>query len=115
MVTARPLRDEVWFIDFDPVRGHEQAGRRPGILLSTDLFNSGPAGLHVVLPITRSDRRVRWQVPVQPPEGGLRELRFVKCENVRSISIDRFAARWGVVSPGTMAAIEGRLRMLLEL
>src|SRR5438128_11466126 len=47
-----PIRGEVWLIDLNPVRGHEQAGRRPALVVSDDLFNQGPAGLVIVLPIT---------------------------------------------------------------
>ena len=46
------LRGEIWMIDFDPTRGHEQAGRRPALVVSDDVFNAGPAGLVMVLPVT---------------------------------------------------------------
>ena len=49
---SSPARGEVWLADLNPVRGHEQAGRRPVLVVSEDLFNQGPAGLAVVLPLT---------------------------------------------------------------
>src|SRR5262249_45820767 len=75
-------RGDVWLIDFDPTQGHEQAGRRPGLIVSVDLFNQGPAGLVVVVPLTSKDRRVRWHVPVDPPEAGLKKRSFIMCENI---------------------------------
>jgi mRNA interferase MazF len=36
---AFPLRGEVWMIDLDPTRGHEQGGKRPGLIVSDDVFN----------------------------------------------------------------------------
>ncbi len=51
-----PQRGEVWLIDFDPIRGHEQAGRRPALILSVDVFNAGPADLVVAVPITKTLR-----------------------------------------------------------
>ena len=84
-----PLRGEIWMIDLDPTRGHEQAGKRPALVISDDLFNGGPAGLVIVLPLTSKPKSVRTHVAVQPPEGGLRKPSFIKCEDVRSVSVER--------------------------
>jgi mRNA interferase MazF len=110
-----PARGEVWLADLNPVRGHEQAGRRPVLVVSEDLFNQGPAGLAVVLPLTSTIRGIPSHVPVVPPEGGLKNRSAILCEGVRSVSVERLVVRWGVVSPGTMAAVEDRLRILLRL
>ena len=59
MMEAAPSRGEVWDLNFDPTLGHEQAGTRPALILSVDLFNEGPADLVVVVPLTRSARAVR--------------------------------------------------------
>ena len=45
---AGPARGEVWSVDLDPVRGHEQAGTRPALVVSVDEFNEGPADLVVI-------------------------------------------------------------------
>jgi len=37
--------------DLNPTRGHEEAGKRPGLVVSVDPFNRGPAGPVVILPI----------------------------------------------------------------
>lgn len=115
MSTVNPARGEVWMVDFDPVKGHEQGGRRPALVLSVDVFNSGPAELVIVLPITSKSKGVRSHVAVNPPEGGLTAKSFVKCEEVRSIAKQRFFRRRGSVSPQTMADVEYRLRILMGL
>jgi mRNA interferase MazF len=102
-------------IDLDPTRGHEQVGRRPALVVSDDAFNAGPAGLVIVLPVTTRAKGVRSHVTVKPPEGGLRRLCFIKCEDVRSASIERFGRRLGSVLPATMEAVSLRLRILLDL
>lgn len=112
---SAPLRGEVWLADLNPTRGHEQAGRRPVLVVSEDLFNRGPAGLVVVVPMTSRVRNVPSHVPVSPPEGGLKQPTAVLCEAVRSVSDERLVVRWGAVERGTMAAVEDRLRMLLRL
>jgi mRNA interferase MazF len=108
-------RGEVWLVDLNPTRGHEQRGRRPALIVSTDQFNTGPVGLVVVVPMTTRERNVPLHVRVEAPEGGVRETSFAKCEDVRSISTERLEARWGAVSPQTMAVVADRLRILLDL
>jgi mRNA interferase MazF len=108
-------RAEIWLADFNPVRGHEQAGKRPCLVISVDLFNQGLSGLIVVLPITSKDKKIPFHVEVNPPEGGLKTRSFIKCEDVRSISVDRFENRWGTVSSETLMAVEDRLRILMGL
>ena len=115
MNTGEPSRGEVWDLNFDPTTGHEQAGTRPALILSEDLFNEGPAEMVVVAPITRTQRKIRWHVPVAPPEGGLTSESFIQCENVRSVSKQRLKRRRGRVSPPVMRQVEDRLRILLGL
>lgn len=110
-----PGRGEVWFVDLDPSRGHEQAGKRPGLVVSVDLFNHGPSGLVVVLPITTKAKGIPFHVAVSPPEAGLKEKSFIKCEDVRSVSKERLFRLSGVISPKTLAQVEDRLRILLGL
>lgn len=110
-----PLRGEVWLAGLDPMRGHEQAGRRPVLVLSDDIFNKGPAGLVIVLPLTSTLRPIPSHVRLSPPEGGLKNESAALCEAVRSISKDRLLRRWGAVSPTSMRRIEDVLRILLRL
>jgi mRNA interferase MazF len=114
-VTRQPLRAEIWRLNFDPTRGHEQAGVRPALVLSVDAFNRSPAELIVVLPLTSKNKGIRSHVPVAPPEGGLKVPSFIKCEEPRAVSKDRLAGRSGVVTPSTMAEVEARVRWLLGL
>jgi mRNA interferase MazF len=113
--TGEPSRGEVWDLHFDPTTGHEQAGTRPALILSEDIFNEGPAEMVVVAPITRTQRKIRWHVSVAPPEGGLSSESFIQCENVRSVSRQRLKRRRGRVSPAVMRQVEDRLRILLGL
>ena len=109
------LRGEVWLVDLNPVRGHEQAGKRPCLVISVDLFNQGASGLVVVLPLTSKEKGIPFHVELNPPEGGLKVRSFVKCEDVRSISVERLEKCWGTVSPETLIAVEDRIRILMGL
>lgn len=108
-------RGDVWLVDFVPARGHEQNGRRPAAILSIDAFSNGPAGLLIVAPLTRTAHGIPYHVPVQPPEGGLRDLSFVMCDQVVTVSRARILDRWGALSEETIEIIADRIRILLRL
>jgi mRNA interferase MazF len=108
-------RGEVWIVDLNPVRGHEQAGKRPGLIISVDLFNQSPSGLIVVLPITSKYKGIPFHVEVNPPEGGLTVQSFIKCEDVRSISVERLTNKLGIVSQQILVEVEERLKILMGL
>ena len=110
-----PARGDVWHVDPDPVRGHEQGRSRPAVIVSADEFNVGPSALVIVCLMTTTDRRIRSHVKIDPPEGGLRRPSFVQCEQVRTISTERLISRFGTLSPVSMAAIDDRLRILFDL
>lgn len=109
------VRGDVWDADFDPVRGREQAGRRPAVIVSTDLLNQGPSDLVYVLPLTSRERRVRSHVRVQPPEGGLTVPSFIMCDQLRIFATERLLRRRGAISARTLTVVEDRLRLLLDL
>lgn len=111
----KPARGEIWTADLDPTIGHEQAGKRPILVVSVDALNRSAADLAIVVPLTSRRRRVRSHVRIAPGDGGVAVESFAKCEDVRSISTQRLDKRFGLVSPETMAAIEDVLRLLLGL
>jgi mRNA interferase MazF len=110
-----PLRGEVWLADLDPTRGHEQAGRRPVLVVSVDPFNEGPADLCIVVPLTSRLRPIPSWVRIDPPDGGVRVPSAALCEAVRSVARSRLVERWGRVGGGTMAGVEDALRILLGI
>lgn len=112
---APPQRGEVWWAYLDPTVGREQAGRRPVIIVSADRYHETNAGLVIVVPTTTVQRPFRSRVPIDPPDGGLTKPSNALCEQLRSISIERLRRRIGSVSARTLAALDDRLRILLDL
>jgi mRNA interferase MazF len=102
-------------VSLNPTVGHEQAGRRPAVVISEDAFNSGPADLVVLLPITSTLKPIPSQIRLSPPEGGLDRESAVLCEAVRSVSRQRLIRRLGAVSAARLALVEDALRILLRL
>ncbi|MGH2490430.1 MAG: type II toxin-antitoxin system PemK/MazF family toxin [Candidatus Limnocylindria bacterium] len=105
----------MWWVDLDPVRGHEQEGRRPAVVVSVDRLNRSRTGLIVVCPLTRSEAPRLVHVRIEPPEANLVAPSFVLIEHIRSIAVERFGRQIGTVRPATAAAIDDRLRRLLGL
>lgn len=112
---SQASRGDIWFVNLDPTKGREQAGFRPALIVSVDLFNHGPAELVVVIPITSKAKGIPLHIPVAPPEGGLSTASYIKCEDIRSISASRLVRKLGTVASETMELVEDRLKILLGL
>lgn len=112
---VNPRRGDVWLVDLGDPIGHEQGGRRPGVVISDDGLNEGRAGLVIVVPITTTLRGVPSHIELDDTMTGLDEISYAKGEDVKSISEQRLIARLGAVSPEAMAGIEQVLRYLLRL
>jgi len=110
-----PSRGEIWLVNLNPTRGHEQSGTRPVVVLSVDAFNHGPAGLVVFVPATTRNKGIRSHVRVQPTATGFKEESFVKCEEVRCISKERFIRPMGTVDPLRMDEIGRTVSIILDL
>jgi len=111
-----PDRGEVWIErPVRELRGREQQGQRPVLIVSAAAINRGPSNLAVVVPLTTRDRGVALHVPIEAPEGGLRTRSVALPEQMHVVAQERLIERWGHVSPATMREIEDRLRIVLDL
>ena len=110
-----PSQGDIWQVNLRPHVGHEQGFDRPALVISVDDFNHGPAELVTVVPITTKYKGIPFHVRVDPPEGGLDERSYIKCEDVRTISTLRLLYYRGSVSPRVLSEVQGRLRILLGL
>ncbi len=115
-MTVVPARGQIWPVDLEPIRGHEQGGRRPALIVSTEVINRSRARLVIALAITTRERALPTRVRVEPPEGGLRETSFICCEHIRSVSTERLGDRpFGTVSIATLDQVDDILHVLLGL
>lgn len=110
-----PRRGEVWHAYLDPVVGREQAGRRPVLVITEDVFNAGPSELVVVLPITSRLREIPSHVVIQGGVSGLDRPCAIMCEAVRSLSRQRLRKPIGRVPTETLAMVTRVMRVLLGL
>lgn len=93
-----PRAGDIWYVEFTPQVGREQAGIRPALVVSNDAFNEVPNDLHIICPLTTRDRGLYYHVPIDPPEGGITKRSLIMCDQVKSQSIDRFLQFRGAVS-----------------
>ncbi|HLX60289.1 MAG TPA: type II toxin-antitoxin system PemK/MazF family toxin [Planctomycetota bacterium] len=75
-----PRRGDVIWIEFDPQMEHEQAGRRPALVLSDITYNSA-SGLVLLCPITSKVKRYPFEVAVP---NGLRIHGVILCDQIKS-------------------------------
>jgi mRNA interferase MazF len=69
----------------------------------------------MVVPLTTTRRGLPSHVEIEPGESGLRSIGYAKCEDLKSISVERLVHREGAVEPGSLFDIGRVLRFLLEL
>ncbi len=95
---ARILRGEIWWADLDPVRGREQAGIRPVLVISQDIFNER-SGTVIALAITSQPPRAGFPLTLEITTATLPKRSWVKIGQVRTLSTERLTSRLGNVSP----------------
>jgi mRNA interferase MazF len=104
---ARILRGDIRWADLDPARGREQAGRRPVLILSHDVFNER-SGTVIAVAITSQPQRAGFPLTLELTARGLPKRSWVKISQIRTLSVERIGKRLGRASPEELAeVIEG--------
>lgn len=94
---ARILRGEIRWADLNPVRGHEQAGLRPVMILSHDIFNER-SGTVIVMAITSQPQKSGFPLTLQLKTGNLPKQSWVKISQIRTMSVERIGKVIGKAS-----------------
>lgn len=101
------LRGELRWADLNPVRGREQAGRRPVLILSHDVFNER-SGTVIAVALTSQAQRAGFPLTLELKARKLPKRSWVKISQVRTLSTSRISARIGRVSAEELSrVIEG--------
>ena len=105
-----PRRGDVVWLTFDPQSGHEQAGRRPALVLSPEAYN-GKVGLALLCPITSHAKGYPFEVPL--PEGAPVEG-VALADQVKSLDWRARQAEYaGTIPTTTMGDVLARIHTLL--
>jgi mRNA interferase MazF len=106
---------EIWVAELDPTLGHEQGGRRPIVVVSSNGLHALPINMVVVVPVTSHDRGLVTQPRINGPDSGLRQASFARPEDMRAIDASRLQRRLGRVGNDDMAEIRKVMRYFLDL
>lgn len=105
-------RGEVWLASLDPVKGSEQAGTRPVLILQADPLNAFLRTV-VVVPFTTNLKWSRFPFCVQvfQEDGGLSVDSVALCHQVRVVDKSRLLRRFGELTESTFARVDQAMRL----
>ena len=89
---ARILRGEIRWADLNSVRGREQAGLRPVLILSHDVFNER-SGTVIAVALTSQEPRAGFPLTLESNAPGLPKRSWVRISQVRTLSVERIGRR----------------------
>ena len=91
---AKILRGDIRWADLNPVRGHEQAGLRPVLILSHDIFNER-SGTVIAMALTSQPQRAGFPLTLELKTGKLPKRSWVKISQIRTLSVERIGKKIG--------------------
>jgi mRNA interferase MazF len=101
---ARILRGEIRWADLNPVRGREQAGLRPVLILSQDVFNER-SGTVIAVALTSQPQRAGFPLTLELHARGLPKRSWVKISQIRTLAVERIGKVIGRSSPEELAQV----------
>ena len=101
---ARVLRGEIGWADLNPVRGREQAGLCPVLILSQDVFNER-SGTVIAVALTSQPQRAGFPLTLELHAKELPKKSWVKISQIRTLSVERIRKVIGRASPEELAQV----------
>jgi mRNA interferase MazF len=113
-------RGDLYWVDFEPIRGSEANKTRPAVVVSNDAANRSAQragrGVITVVPVTSSVERVfPFQVLLRAAECGLPNDSKAQAEQVRAVAFDRIGNHIGALPRKTLEKLDNALRLHLRL
>lgn len=109
------MRGDIWVVEFDPTVGREQAGVRPGLVVTNDRHNRLNTGLVGFVPITSRQRDWSSYIEIGGPDTGLAVTSYVTADQVWTMSVRRVRRRIGHVDAAVMDRVSVQLRRVFDL
>jgi len=104
---------EIWYADLNPVKGSEQSGYRPILIISGNLMNEF---LPVVIcfPLTTKIKNYKGDIVLEPnAENNLTQISEVLTFHIRSVAKERLLKKIGVVSAAQITLMKKYLNEIL--
>jgi mRNA interferase MazF len=101
---ARILRGEIRWADLNPVRGREQAGLRPVLILSHDVFNER-SGTVIAVALTSQPQRAGYPLALELDSKKLPKRSWAKISQIRTLSVERIGKKISLATPEELALV----------
>ena len=101
---ARILKGDLYWADLNRVRGSEQAGLRPVLVVSHEIFNARSRTV-IALALTSQPQRAGFPLTLRLESVRLPNPSWVKIGQIRTLATERLGRKLGVVSPEELARI----------
>lgn len=108
------LRGEVYWADLNPVKGREQSGLRPVIILSHDVFNQR-SGTVIAVAVTSQPQRAGFPLTLELTSGRLPKQSWAKIGQIRTLSVERLRKRIGKISNEELRQIIDGLNEIIDV
>jgi mRNA interferase MazF len=111
-MVSDPRRGQVYWVDFSPGRGSEQAGARPALVIQNDIGNRA-AATTIVAAVTSRLPASEYPFLVRLPDGLLPKPSVVKCDQLMTVAKARLGRLLATVPPEVMARVDDALLVSL--
>lgn len=109
-------RGEVYFADLNPVRGREQGGRRPVLIIQNDIGNRhSPVTIVAAITSAVSERAYPTEVRLAAGLGGLPRESAVLLNQIKTIDKERLEQRLGQLDAAAMRQVDEAIKLSLGL
>ena len=98
------LRGEIRWADLNPVRSREQAGLRPVMILSQDIFNEC-SGTVIAVAITSQPQKAGFPLTLELKSANMPKKSWIKISQIRTLSVERIGKVIGKVSPDELTQV----------
>ena len=105
---------EIWYANLNPIKGQEQAGIRPVVIVSGNLLNTY---LNIVIccPLTTKIKNYKGNVVLQPDaKNKLKQTSEILTFHIRSISKERLTKKIGAITDDEMNRIKITLNEIMN-
>ena len=105
-----PDQGDIIWINFNPIRGHEQKGKRPALVISPKSYNF-KSGLALVCPITSQGKDYPFDVFCES-----RSISgFVMTDHIRSVDWAERKVRFAdTASSNTLREVVDKIKLIIE-
>lgn len=98
------LRGDIRWADLNPVRGSEQAGNRPVLVLSQDIFNDR-SGTVIAVALTSQPQRASFPLTLELKSVEMPIRSWIKISQIRTLAVERIGRKIGRADPREISQV----------